>query len=150
VAHLAPILDRQRASARLGSIPAASTNALTSGNTDVLFTVAEKHARDSHGLQSRLDRHPSAARDRLGDVLRSTVQPGAQEHCEAVDRRLALAGRHRNTPSAEHLRPAPGRPPRRRGAVKAPAVRADRQDAEMERLVGGEHAPQDRVLGQNL
>jgi len=38
----------------------------------------------------------SAARDHLGDVLRSTVQPGAQERCEAVDRRLALAGRHRN------------------------------------------------------
>jgi hypothetical protein len=32
----------------------------------------------------------SAARDHLGDVLRSTVQPDAQEHVEAVDRWLAL------------------------------------------------------------
>ena len=46
--------------------------------------------------------------------------------------------------------PALGRPPRRRGAVKGPAAKADRQDAEMERLVGGDHAPQDRVWGQNL
>jgi hypothetical protein len=38
----------------------------------------------------------SAARDHLGDVLRSTVRPGPQDHCQAVDRRLALAGRHRN------------------------------------------------------
>jgi hypothetical protein len=43
-----------------------------------------------------------------------------------------------------------GRPPRRRGALNAPAVEADRQDAEMERLVGADHASQDRAWGQNL
>src|SRR6266508_3127942 len=42
--------------------------------------------------------------------------------------------------------PGLGRPPRRRGAVKAPAVKADRQDAEMERLVGGD-TPHKTVLG---
>jgi len=46
--------------------------------------------------------------------------------------------------------PALDRPPRRRGAVEAPAVKLTARTLKMERLAGGDHAPQDRVWGQNL
>jgi hypothetical protein len=62
----------------------------------MLFTVVEKHSRDSRAFNPGSMSTISAARDHLADVLRSTVQPGAQEHGEAVHRCLALAGRHRN------------------------------------------------------
>ncbi len=74
--------------------PVECTKALTSGNTGKLFTVVEKHARDSRGLQCGSMSTISAAMGHLGDVLRSIVQPGAQEHCERLW--TALAGRHRN------------------------------------------------------
>jgi hypothetical protein len=62
----------------------------------MLFTAVEKHARDSRAFNPGSMSTISAARDHLADVLRSTVQPGAQEHGAAVDRRLAVAGCHRN------------------------------------------------------
>jgi hypothetical protein len=61
----------------------------------MLFTVVEKHARVSRPFNPGSMSTISAARDHLADVLRSTVQPGAQEHGEAMHRCLALAGRHR-------------------------------------------------------
>jgi hypothetical protein len=92
-------------------------------------------SRDSCGLQSGLDEHhlrgegSSSGRSAFD---RSTRHPRARRGCGPASRWPAVIG---TTPSVEHRdRPALGRPPRRRGALDAPALEADRQDAGTERL----------------
>jgi hypothetical protein len=63
----------------------------------MLFTVVEKHARDSRAFNPGSMSTISAARDHLADVLRSTVQPAPKSTarlCTAASRWPAVIGNH--------------------------------------------------------
>lgn len=94
-------------------VPAGGTKPVTSGNTRLLFTVVEKHARDS--WRSVLDATQAVsdasgfARALLGfpanisRIGRSRLlgHPHVEEHSKGLDRRCALSVRHRDDPRRE-------------------------------------------------